>query len=100
MNTSDEVIFIAIGDSLERGFEPFMIQPGELIAVKSVKTDLADGGTSSCSVSCTDGYFACCNAGNCFCYQQSRPPQDGCSSGGAGSISCSIDSPDDTGEGL
>lgn len=98
MNTSDEIVFVAIGDSLDQGIEPYMIHPGELIAVKVIDDYLTDG--SGCSVSCGESYFACCNAGSCFCYSNGNEPAGGCSAGGHGAVSCSYESTGDTGEDL
>lgn len=42
-----------------------------------------------CSVTCSSGYNACCNAGECKCFVAGgREPEGGCASGGGGASSC------------
>jgi len=94
MNTSDEIVFIAIGDSLEQGYEPFRIRPGELIAVRMIDSDDVGASGTGCRVACTDGYFACCSFGDCSCNKNELEPTAPCPAGGPHATGCFLGTTD------
>ena len=71
----------------------------ELVPMEAVGVDLPDDGfdpeaapLKTCTVSCDDGYYACCKYGSpptCKCYLPADLPNN-CDAGGAGAASCSI----------
>lgn len=46
-------------------------------------------GSGGCSVGCASGFYACCCSGDCQCHSVTDQTNYGCTSGGAGSTTCS-----------
>lgn len=74
--------------------EPVTVDPGGVIAIgaslpwrEMLERGMVSETTTTCSVTCRDSYYACCNGNGCTCRRANADGSD-CTAGGPGAQTC------------